>query len=186
MYKLPLESNAKALGKLKAAAVPCASVVAAEARPAIVDTYPVELILRILLLTASATIKSPLESIITSIGHLKDAIVTSPSLKLCLPSPAKVETYPVELIMRILLLYWSAMYKFPLESIASPHGLLKRASVPCPSKNPDVLPPAIVSTYPGGRHPVNPGYTHRSQVEEFALEDEPTKHLVQFEAPSNE
>ena len=113
-------------------------------------TTPPDVILRILRLFASDTYRFPAESIVIPIGLLKLAAVPVSSAEPSEPLPANVLTTPKDVILRILLLPESAIYRFPNESIAIPDGPLKLAYVPVPSVYSHEPLPANMLTLPSG------------------------------------
>ena len=139
-----LEFTAIPCGYLNCALVPYPSI-NPRVPPAKVLTYTFELIIRIALLSLSATY-TLLEFTAIPCGLLNCALVPYPSLDPIVP-PAKVLTYTFELIIRILLLVVSATYIL-VESTAIPYGKLNLAFVPYPSINPKDALPAKVLTYP--------------------------------------
>jgi hypothetical protein len=70
---------------------------------------------------------------VTPIGPLNCAVAPLPSLSPAKPSPAKVETTPWGVTLRIALLPVSATYRLPAASIARPDGVLNAAALPAPS-----------------------------------------------------
>ena len=69
-----------------------------------------------------------------------------PSAKPEVPEPAKVDTTPAGVILRIRWLNLSAAYTVPPVSTAKPSGQLNFAAVPVPSANPETPAPASVET----------------------------------------
>ena len=128
-------------GWLKRTLVPEPSVLPElPAVPANVETVPLEVTLRTTLLWLSATNTFPLPSTATDVGWLNWAVVPVPSVVPEDPSdPASVVTTPAAVTLRITWLFLSATKRLPLESSASPYGWLKRAAVPVPSTEPDML-----------------------------------------------
>ena len=147
-YTLPKASTASPLGLLKLAATPVPFVEPLTPLPAKVVTIPVGVILRILLLYWSTTNTLPEASTATPEGPLKLAAIPVASVEPCKPLPAKVETTPAVVILRILLLPKSATYTLPKASTAIPNGLLKLAAVPAPFVEPCTPLPAKVVIMP--------------------------------------
>ena len=109
-------------------------------------TNPPGVILRIILLSVSATYKLPEASTAIADGAKKLAAIPCPSLLPDAPDPARVVTKPPLVILRITSLPKSVIYKFPEPSIAIPVGKSKQADIPCPFVF--IAVPAIVLTKP--------------------------------------
>src|SRR5438309_5839044 len=92
----------------------------------------------------------PLASSATAVGLLRLALVAAPPspAKVGLPLPATVVMIPVAAAtLRIRWLEWSAMYRLPPASTATPAGPLTLALVaapPSPAKPKEPLPATVV------------------------------------------
>ena len=119
--------------------------------PTYVLTVPPELILRITLLSWSATKTLPPASTATYCGKLNRASVPGPSLypppAQAPPLPASVLTNP-SVIFRMRWFCMSATYTLPFKSTATPRGSLNCAAAPRPSASPATPLPASVLTEP--------------------------------------
>src|SRR4051794_9061913 len=104
------ESTSRPSGSLKLADVPVAFVEPALPEPANVETLPPDVILRILLLPASATYRFPDESNTSPCGWLNWAPVPKPFVEPAVVCPANVVTEPPGEILRIMLLLVSPTY----------------------------------------------------------------------------
>ena len=119
--------------------------------PATVVTTPPGVNLRMRLLYQSAKKTLPMESTATPQGPHSDAPVPVPSANAAEPLPASVLTTPPGVTLRMRLFDESPTITLPLESKATPKGLLNLAAVPVPSDAPDTPPlPASVVTTPKG------------------------------------
>ena len=158
---LPLRSRATPEGLENEALIPAPSAYAKEPLPAIVDTAPPGVTLRMRLLSRSATMTLPLKSKATLKGLLKDAAVPVPSAYPYEPLPASVLTTPPGVTTRMRWLYMSATMMLPLGSRATPEGLLKDAPVPLPSANElHPLPASVLTFHWQGGCAGSPATTH--------------------------
>ena len=118
--------------------------------PARVLTMPSGVIFLMRWELVSATNTFPPASTATPLGLLKEAAVPLPSANVAFPLPANVLTKPSDVIFLMRLLPWSATYKLPAESKATPWGLPNFAAVGRPSAYPYAPLPAKVLTTPPG------------------------------------
>lgn len=79
-------------------------------------------------------------------GDANCAVANGPFIDVATPLPAKVETSPAGVILRIRLLRQSVTKRLPEGSKAIPTKLLKMAAEPFPSAKPVPLMPAKVDT----------------------------------------
>src|ERR1039457_6435691 len=124
MYRLPAESAATPPGPANWALVagPLSPLKPSVPLPATVVITPFET-LRTREFQASAMYRLPAASTATPEGQYNWARVAGPlsPLKPAVPLPATVVITPFE-TLRMRWLYWSAMYRSPAESTATPAG----------------------------------------------------------------
>src|SRR5437667_213783 len=153
MYRLPLASSATATGLLRLAlvAAPPSPAKAELPLPATVVMIPVAAsTLRIRWLPESAMYRLPLASSATPDGTQTLALVAAPPspAKVLMPLPATVVMIAVAAVtLRIRWLAYSAMYRLPPASTATPTGTLRLAFVaapPSPAKPKTPLPATVV------------------------------------------
>ena len=126
-------STATEWGRLKAAAVPVASVHAAAPDPASAVVTPDRDTRRIRFPNDSATTALSDASTSTPFGKCIDANVPTPLTDVDAPSPASVVTLPSKVTTRMRLLRASATISEPSENCATSWAWLNAALVPTPS-----------------------------------------------------